>query len=567
MRNESKVHYSQVETHGTCPFKYWCRYKSGLSVLPGNSPKNPLTLGTTMHLATETDYETAREWYIDQFNVGSDKMYDELFKIKYWTPRVKEFLSGLDIIHQEFMIETDDYQGTIDIIDENEDGTVNLWDVKYSNLIDEYKTKEQLIVYKKFYELTTGRKVKHLLYLFIPKCHLKQKDTEQLYQFRKRILNDLDSKSLRVIPVEYSDVKFAKFAKKVLRMQQDTEFIKQSSDWCGLCEWKNYCKNGDDSDMLPANVRRKSGEDGTIKGWIMGPPMSGKSWFLNDAADVLFLNSDGNMDEIDAPFVFIKDEIKKDGRKTIRKQAWEIFEENVDEILKGEHDFKTIVVDLLDDVHEFARLMAYDELGIKHESDAGFGKGYDIVKMKFLPAIKKLMTSDYDVWLVSHVVYGKYTNESGSESEITKAVLSDKTANKIAGMCKVILHAKVSNGKYTVLIPEDDKKFGGSRLKFNKNELPSDYATFLIEYKKAVEAVAKEMENRKQKRSGGVNSDKEGSSKKRESKERGQVEEPKQEVPQEKEKVEEPTGTPQETRTDASTANEPTEKPRRRRRS
>lgn len=503
MRDESKVHYSQVETHSQCPFKYACRYIWGLRPLGPPAVNNPLVVGSATHMIAEHDYETARQWYIDQFFIGSDEMYDELFKMKYWSDKIKEVLDELNIIGQEIIIETDDYQGTIDIVTGNDDGTVDLWDIKYSNMTESYRDKEQLPVYKYFYEEITGKKVKNLHYIFIPKCHLKRKDNEHTFEFRQRVFDDLETKHIRIVPTGYSELKMARFSKKVLRMQQDAEYPKKENEFCGLCEYKNYCKKGDDSDMnivLPPNERRKVGEDGSIKGWLMGPTMSGKTWFLNESDNPIFLNTDGNVDEIDAPVIRIKDHVEKKGRMTNTTPAFEVFNAAVDKLLEGEHTFKTIIVDLLDDVHESSRLWVYDQLGIKHETDAGYGKGHDAVKMNFLPAIRKLMNSEYDVWLVSHVVYGKYTDEEGSDNETTKAVLSDKTANKIAGMCKVILHTKVDRGEYKIVVPKDDKRFGGSRLSFENSVMPSDYASFREEYDKAVVRIRKEMEQRDAKR-------------------------------------------------------------------
>ena len=101
---------------------------------------------------------------------------------------------------------------------------------------------------------------------------------------------------------------------------------------------------------------------------------------LDDAPNPLNLNTDGNIQFVTMPYVSIKDEVTVNGRMTNRKFAWEVFKDTIAELEKKQNDFKTIIIDLLEDTREMCRVFMYDSLGIQHESDSGFGKGWDIYR-------------------------------------------------------------------------------------------------------------------------------------------------------------------------------------------
>ena len=106
--------------------------------------------------------------------------------------------------------------------------------------------------------------------------------------------------------------------------------------------------------------------------WLYGAPFSGKTTLADSAPDPLMLNTDGNAVYVTAPYIPIKDEVTVMGRITKRKLAWEVFKEYVEELEKGQNDFKTIVIDFVNDTYEMCRLFMYDKLGITHESDDSY---------------------------------------------------------------------------------------------------------------------------------------------------------------------------------------------------
>ena len=125
--------------------------------------------------------------------------------------------------------------------------------------------------------------------------------------------------------------------------------------------------------MLPKNEKRNVNKLSQIKIWIYGAPFSGKTTLANNFPDALMLNTDGNINSFNSPYVRIRDEL--DGRQTIK--AWVIFKRTIEELKQGS-DYKTIVVDLVEDAFEYCRLYSYEKLGIEDENDNSFN-AYDYV--------------------------------------------------------------------------------------------------------------------------------------------------------------------------------------------
>lgn len=226
--------------------------------------------------------------------------------------------------------------------------------------------------------------------------------------------------------------------------------------------------------MLPKNEKRNVNKLSQIKIWIYGAPFSGKTTLANNFPDALMLNTDGNINSFNSPYVRIRDEL--DGRQTIK--AWVIFKRTIEELKQGS-EYKTIVVDLVEDVYEYCRLYCYEKLGIEHESDNSF-KAYDYVRNEFLNAMKSLVNLNYNIVLISHEDTSKdITKRSGDKITAIKPNITEKLANKLAGMVDLV--GRVTNRQLSFY--SDEVVFGGGRIKLNKTQIPLDFNALIDIYK------------------------------------------------------------------------------------
>lgn len=216
---------------------------------------------------------------------------------------------------------------------------------------------------------------------------------------------------------------------------------------------------------LPKNERRVQQTPSKRTMWLYGSPFSGKTTFADSAPDPLMLNTDGNAVYVTAPYVSIQDEVTVMGRITKRKFAWEVFKDYIEELEKGQSDFKTIVVDLVNDTYEMCRLYMYDKLGITHESDDTF-RAWDKVRTEYLSTMRRVLHLPYEnIILISHEDSTKdLTKKSGEKITSIKPKMNDKVADALAGMVGFVGRVYVDNEEHLLSIKSDEVIYGGGRL-------------------------------------------------------------------------------------------------------
>lgn len=468
-----KWSYSRVELFKQCPFKFKLRYIDEIETIPNQDFNNALYLGTCLHKALETDLKTAIGDYYNNYYLKSNEHENEVLKIEYL---VNNF--NLPKGQHEILIEDDFYKGYVDFIDYQG----NLYDFKYSNNINNYLNSGQLHIYKYFYEKITGKKINKLYYLFFPKTFIRQKKTETIEQFRNRLKDTLKELEVKKVEIKYNQKYVDDFFLTIKNI--GNYYPKQINRFCDYCEYKEYCQRGDELMLLPKNERREISEISKKTIWIYGRPFSGKTTFANKFPDPLMLNTDGNIKFVDAPYIPIKDQVSVTRRLTNRKFAWAVFKEAVEELEKKENTFKTIIIDLLEDLYEHCRLYMYDQLGITHESDDSF-RAWDKVRIEFLSTIKRLINLDYEnIILISHEDSSKdITKRAGDKITAIKPNLNDKVANKIAGMVDIVARIYVDDKQRILSFKADEVIFGGGRLNLRAKEIELDYEKFLEVYK------------------------------------------------------------------------------------
>ncbi|GEL67226.1 AAA family ATPase [Marinilactibacillus psychrotolerans] len=492
--------YSRVSLFKDCPYHFKLRYIDKLTEIPNFTATNPLILGHALHTGIETDYETAVEEYTNSFSIIDDSHIEESMKLEILIPKVKQFLKetfsdDFELIH-EYQIDKPDYIGYVDLIAVSPSGECVVIDFKYSNNIQNYKKSGQLHIYKHYLE-QDGFDVKKMGFLFVPKTNIRKGKTEDQHHFRKRIVEEVGKSSVTFLPIEYDEMEVVYFHNTIKEIERTTEYSKNVSGNCFSCagidakksgRWTTLTppdfletiqdKNGEILMQLPVNERRNVEKVQKRVFWLYGAPMSGKTTFANDFPDPLMLNTDGNVRLVDAPFISIANEVSSTGRVTNTTLAWDKFKDALAELEKKDNDFKTIVVDLLEDTYESCRLYMYDKLGIEHEADNSF-KAWDMVRTEFLSTIKRVVHLDYEnIIFISHEDTTKdVTKKSGDKITAIKPNLQEKAALKVAGMVDIVGRIVVEEDTRKVVFKSKDYVFGGGRLpglKVDEIELDAD---------------------------------------------------------------------------------------------
>lgn len=498
-----QVSYSRISAHEKCPYSYKLHYHDKLQTIFNCDPQSPLVLGHALHTGIEKDVDAAIKEYYAAYPVIKDAHVTEAIKLEYLIPKVKVMLPKGE---HETKIETPDFIGYIDLLAPTGKGIwldapdgptecdyYDLYDFKYSNNVDSYMKSAQLHLYKYFFELTNpSKRIRNLYFVFVPKCNLRMKyknktnkRDETIYEFRKRCLADLENKGVRIEQVQYEPNKVVKYLISVKHCIEDTEYIKNPTRLCDWCEYEAFCQKGIDYMILPENKRRTKVINTEPDMWIYADSYVGKSTFIDQIDNLLFANTDGNVENISSPVVRIKDEIEKNGRMSNKIFAWQKFLELVDELEKKENDFKVIALDLIEDLYEHCRLYMYDKLGIEHEQDAGFGKGWDMVRTEFLSTIKRLKNLGYRIIYISKELKTEVNLKNGAKITSYGPNMADKVANVLTGTVTLTVRAFMNNRGRFLQLAKEESIFGGGRFNFVHDTCPLDMKAFVKELKLA----------------------------------------------------------------------------------
>ena len=504
-----QVSYSRVSTHEKCPYQFKLRYRDKLKTIFNCDPQNALVLGHALHTGIEKDVAAAIDEYYGAYPIIDDAHVTEAMKLEYLIPKVKKLLPEGQ---HEVKIETEDFVGFIDLLvpaDEWEftpmgtkvtisTDTYDIYDFKYSNNVKGYLDSAQLHLYKYFFELTNpGKHIRNLYFVFVPKCNLRMKRKnkinpidETIYEFRRRCIEDLEQKKIIVKKIDYEPNKVIEYLINTKHCVEDTEYIKNPTRFCDWCEYQLYCEKGIDYMNLPKNERREIEISNKKKIWLYAPPFAGKTTLTDKFPDPLILTTDGNIKNVTAPYLYIKDEVTVTGRVTNRKFAWEVFKEILDELEKKQNDFKTITLDLVEDTREMCRLYMYDKMGIQHESDSGYGKGWDVIKTEYLSTMRRFFNLDYDnIIICSHEDVTKtITKKSGEQITRIGPNIQEAIATKLAGMVDIVARIIVKDDDTrTISFKADNVIFGGGRLNVVGKEIPCTYDDLMEVYAEATE--------------------------------------------------------------------------------
>ena len=479
--------YSRVSTWESCRFKYKCQYVDKLEAIKDNLPDNALICGTAMHESIEGVPEW-RENYLNDLVIASDGSETEILKVELLSEKVREWLAEkfVSVTFEKEVKTSDGYIGYIDCIAVDITGKKWVIDFKYSNS-DYYLESPQIHVYKFILETFYNEHIDGIMYLFIPKPKIRQKKTETLQMFRNRLREVIEETDIRPVEVTYNPEKVTAFLTNAFDMRFRTPSVfgydKMESKLCEYCDYKTLCKDGKDFMLIPKNEKVKTEKDTLKKVYLYGAPFSGKTYLANKFEDALLLNSDGNTKYVDSPRIHICDVVTMDGRIEKRKLAWELFKDVITELEHGDgKEYKTIVVDLLEDMYEYCRLYMYKVLKISHESDDNFS-AWDKVRTEFLSTIKRLVALPFNIVLISQEDCSRDITRRGGEKITSIAPsLNEKVARKVAGMVDIVLRVVNDNGARTLQNKPSDTVFGGGRLNLTASEYPCEYASIIAMY-------------------------------------------------------------------------------------
>lgn len=180
--------------------------------------------------------------------------------------------------------------------------------------------------------------------------------------------------------------------------------------------------------LLPTEKRQPKQHLEDYKILIYGQPKIGKSTFCSRMDNPIFLATEPGLEALSVYEVPVPD--------------WQTFLNVCAEIAKGNHQFKTIVIDTIDNLWKACAEFVREKNGIQHESDLGYGKGWDLVKTEFFRVLRKLALMPYGLVMTSHVELAEVKTRT---STINKAIPTIPKSGReiILGWVDIILYCEV----------------------------------------------------------------------------------------------------------------------------
>ncbi len=185
--------------------------------------------------------------------------------------------------------------------------------------------------------------------------------------------------------------------------------------------------------ILPKVSRVKREANSALKILLYAPPGFGKSYWANQFPDPLFLNTDGNLQYLDAAGVVVKHWYSHPGNRD-KEAVASSFVNIVEElVMTNGGGFKTIVVDLLEGVYDLCRTAKLREFNIQDEGDIPFGKVYKMIRSEVLAQINRLRALPVNVILLSHEKELTIKDRVGREYTFYTPNVDDKFLKPLSG--------------------------------------------------------------------------------------------------------------------------------------
>lgn len=231
---------------------------------------------------------------------------------------------------------------------------------------------------------------------------------------------------------------------------------------------------------LPTAKTKPATELGKQTILLYAPPKLGKSTFASQFPEAMFFECEPGLNHLE---VF-----------KVPTYKWEDFLEVCKLVAKGDHNFKTLVIDTVDNAFKMCSDYVCSKHGIDYEGDLGHGKGWALVKNEWHRVLTRLASLPYGLILISHALDKTIETRTGEYTK-TQPSLPDRARNVVLGLVDIILYGdsvsrKDAAGNVTidrVLRSKPHPTYeAGDRTGRLPEVLPLDYEAFVSAFNKPI---------------------------------------------------------------------------------
>jgi len=158
---------------------------------------------------------------------------------------------------------------------------------------------------------------------------------------------------------------------------------------------------------------------------LYSQPKLGKSEFSSRFPNAIFFECEPGLNHL---------EVYK-----VPTYTWDDFLAACSLVAKGDHPFKTIVIDTVDNAFKFCSEHICAKHHIEYEGDLGHGKGWSLVKNEWHRVLTRLASLPYGLVLISHAQDKLIETRTGEYTK-TQPSLPDRARGVVLGLVDIILY-------------------------------------------------------------------------------------------------------------------------------
>lgn len=177
--------------------------------------------------------------------------------------------------------------------------------------------------------------------------------------------------------------------------------------------------------------------------FIYGETMSGKSFLANEFPSPFIINTDGNAEANSVPAHQLRN--IKDSTGKITNSVIDQIGEILLALQTQKHTYKTVVIDVIDDVIEMIKMAVCNEFNVKSLSEIPYGKGYDYFNQAVTEMVLDLKSLPMNVIYISRQI-SEYDDNGNATKD--KPSLKDKYVNLINGNSDLMIHTEKLGNNY-----------------------------------------------------------------------------------------------------------------------
>ncbi|WP_201308151.1 AAA family ATPase [Companilactobacillus farciminis] len=193
--------------------------------------------------------------------------------------------------------------------------------------------------------------------------------------------------------------------------------------------------------------------------FIWGATMSGKSYLASYFPDSIVFSTDGNEKNSGTrPTIALLNKVNSQGK--ITESVIDILDKYILALRTEQNTFKTVVIDVIEDVTVLIEQAICMEAHVKSLSDIPYGKGYSMFNSMLQELVMNLKALPMNVVYISR----EDTRSNDNEQPVPVPALKQKYYNVVNGNCDLVIRTQHLGKNYLRTVTDIRRKYKQSEI-------------------------------------------------------------------------------------------------------